>query len=382
MTHDQHDHPDHDPQAGGQVTDPVCGMTFPPEKAAATVEHDGETVHFCSLGCKAKFEADPERWSASATRHGQGHREQPPPANAGASSSWVCPMCPEVEEERPGACPSCGMALEAKSPAAAATRTQWTCPMHPEIVRDEPGSCPICGMALEPVTVTLDEEENPELVDMTRRFWVSAALTVPLVVIAMGHGLPGISEIAAGARGRWIELALATPVVLWGGWPFFVRAWYSVVHKSLNMFTLIGLGTAVAYLYSLVATVAPQIFPASFRDEHGTVGVYFEAAAVIVTLVLLGQVLELRARSRTGSALRALLGLAPATARRLEADGTERDVPLAEVHPGDRLRVRPGEKVPVDGRVVEGRSAVDESMISGEPIPVEKTAGDQVVGGT
>jgi Cu+-exporting ATPase len=377
-----HEHHDHDQRADDRVTDPVCGMTFPPEKAAATVEHEGKTVHFCSPGYKAKFEADPERWSAPAARHEHDHGAHHPPATGGPSTTWVCPMCPEVEAERPGACPSCGMALEAKTPAAPASRTQWTCPMHPEIVRDSPGSCPICGMALEPMTVAAEEEDNPELVGMTRRLWVSAVLTVPIVVLAMGHGLPGVERIAGGPLGRWIELALATPVVLWGGWPFFVRAWFSVVHKSLNMFTLIGLGTAVAYGYSLVATAAPGIFPASFRAADGTVGVYFEAAAVIVTLVLLGQVLELKARSRTGSALRALLGLAPSTARRIAADGTERDVPLAEVHPGDRLRVRPGEKVPVDGVVVEGRSSVDESMITGEPIPVEKTAGERVVGGT
>jgi P-type Cu+ transporter len=398
MSHSHPQHQDHHADHEHLVSDPVCGMTFPPEKARTTVEHDGETIHFCSEGCRRKFEAEPERYlggaagaEAAAPAAGAtcGHcapAHAAPgdarPAAPAAASTWVCPMCPEVEEAKPGACPSCGMALEAKTPAAPATRTQWTCPMHPEIVQDSPGSCPICGMALEPTTVAAEEEENPELVDMTRRFWVSAALTVPIVVVAMGHGLPGVERVAGGPLGRWIELALATPVVLWGGWPFFVRAWLSVVHKSLNMFTLIGLGTAVAYLYSLVATVAPRIFPASFRAADGTVGVYFEAAAVIVTLVLLGQVLELKARSRTGSALRALLGLAPSTARRIAADGSESDVPLAEVHPGDRLRVRPGEKVPVDGVVVEGRSSVDESMISGEPIPVEKTAGERVVGGT
>ncbi|HEX6201494.1 MAG TPA: heavy metal translocating P-type ATPase, partial [Thermoanaerobaculia bacterium] len=413
--HDEHRH-EHQPGAATAVrpeplvTDPVCGMTFPPEKARTSSEHQGETIYFCSEGCRRRFEAEPERYPAApaagggahaagpAHRHhapaepaapachhcapGGGHAHAaPPPAAAAPGTAWVCPMCPEVEEAAPGACPSCGMALEPKTPLAPATRTRWTCPMHPEIVRDEPGSCPICGMALEPMTVTAEEEENPELADMTRRLWVSAALTVPIVLLAMGHGLPGIERIPP-RLGRWLELLLATPVVLWGGWPFFVRAWRSVVHKSLNMFTLIGLGTAVAYVYSVVATAAPGIFPASFRGMGGTVGVYFEAAAVIVTLVLLGQVLELRARSRTGSALRALLGLAPSTARRLEADGTERDVPLAEVHPGDRLRVRPGEKVPVDGVVVEGRSSVDESMITGEPIPVEKVAGERVVGGT
>ncbi len=263
----------------------------------------------------------------------------------------------------------------------------WTCPMHPEIVRDAPGGCPICGMALEPKDVTApgEEEENPELADMTRRFWVSAALSLPLVVLAMGPMLPGASALLGRFDPRllgWLELALATPVVLWGGWPFFVRAAASVKNRSLNMFTLIGLGVGVAYGYSLVARLAPGVFPAALRDGHGEVGAYFEAAAVIVTLVLLGQVLELRARSRTGAAIKALLGLAPKTARRLRDDGAEEDVPLEAVGPGDRLRVRPGEKVPVDGVVLEGRSAVDESMVTGEPIPVEKGPGDRVIGAT
>jgi len=263
------------------------------------------------------------------------------------------------------------------------TRTQYTCPMHPEIIRDEPGDCPICGMALEATTVTLEEEANPELVDMTRRFWVSGVLTVPLVIVAMGEFLGLSFEWLATPRTlSWLELVLATPVVLWGGWPFFVRAWQSVVNRSLNMFSLIGLGTGVAYWYSVVAIAAPGIFPASFRDTHGEVAIYFEAAAVIVTLVLLGQVMELRARNRTGAAIRALLGLAPKTARRLNADGSETDVPLEQVQVGDRLRVRPGEKVPVDGVVVEGESAVDESMISGEPIPVAKQSGERVIGAT
>jgi Cu+-exporting ATPase len=274
------------------------------------------------------------------------------------------------------------MALEPET-AALPTRTQYTCPMHPEIVRDGPGDCPICGMALEPMTVTLEEEDNPELVDMTRRFWGSAALTVPLVVVAMGE-MAGVSfEWLGSARELgWLQLGLATPVVLWGGRPFFARAYQSVVRRSLNMFTLIGLGTGVAYAYSVIAAVLPEVFPASFRGEHGEVAVYFEAAAVIVTLVLLGQVMELRARSRTGAAIRALLGLAPKTARRIEADGSEADVALDRVQAGDRLRVRPGEKVPVDGVVIEGSSAIDESMITGEPIPVAKQAGDKVIGAT
>jgi Cu+-exporting ATPase len=276
------------------------------------------------------------------------------------------------------------MALEPAGVPARATKTEWTCPMHPQIVRDGPGNCPICGMALEPRTVTL-EEENPELSDMTRRFWVSVALTAPLVLLVMGRHVPGlgfVERLMGSPVGPWLELALATPVVLWGGWPFFVRAWQSVVYRSLNMFTLIGLGVGVAYAYSLVATIAPGIFPESFHDEGGHVGVYYEAAAVIVALVLLGQVLELRARSRTGAAIRALLGLAPKTARRLTPDGREEDVPLEEVRVGDRLRVRPGEKVPVDGVVAEGASNVDESMVTGEPMPVEKKPGDRVIGAT
>jgi Cu+-exporting ATPase len=256
--------------------------------------------------------------------------------------------------------------------------------MHPEIVRDSPGDCPKCGMALEPRTATAGEEENSELVDMRRRFWISVALTVPLMLIAMGEHLPGhpLARIATMSTLGWLQLVLATPVVLWGGWPFFVRGWQSVVHRSLNMFTLIGLGVGVSYLYSLVAKLFPGIFPPSFRLESGEVAVYFEAAAAIVTLVLLGQVMELKARSRTGAAVKALLGLAPKTARRLRDDGSEEDVPLDQVHLGDRLRVRPGEKVPVDGVVLEGTSAVDESMVSGEAIPVEKNPGDRVVGAT
>jgi Cu+-exporting ATPase len=256
--------------------------------------------------------------------------------------------------------------------------------MHPEIVRDAPGNCPICGMALEPMTAAAEEEETAELRDMSRRFWVSTALTIPLVIIAMGHFLPGRPLERLLARGPlgWVELALATPVVLWGGWPFFVRGWYSVVNRSLNMFTLIALGVGVAYLYSVVAVAFPGIFPSSFRDEADQVAVYFEAAAVIATLVLLGQVLELRARSQTGAAIRALLGLAPKTARRIQDGGREEDVPLDQVQIGDRLRIRPGEKVPVDGVVLEGTSAVDESMVTGEPIPIEKQAGDRVIGAT
>jgi Cu+-exporting ATPase len=293
-------------------------------------------------------------------------------------------MDPEVHQNKPGACPKCGMALEAAVPAIPATKTEYVCPMHPEIVRSAPGSCPICGMALELRVVSAEEKENPELTSMAGRFWVSVVLTTPVFLAAMSAYLPGapLERLISPRALSWAELILATPVVVWGGWPFFVRGWRSIVNRSLNMFTLIGLGVAVAYLYSVVAALAPEIFPPSFRDASGQVGVYFEAAAVITTLVLLGQVLELKARSRTGAAIRALLRLAPNTARLVEEGGSERDVPLDLVNPGDRLRVRPGEKIPVDGVVLEGRSSVDESMITGEPMPVEKQKGDRVTGAT
>jgi P-type Cu+ transporter len=357
------------------VTDPVCGMTVPAD-GPLRHEYAGRTYVFCSEHCLDRFREDPGRFLAP--------EPAAPAAPAAPGTRYICPMDPDVRETKAGPCPKCGMALEPEVIEAPATRTEYVCPMHPEIVRDAPGSCPICGMALEPRTVTLQEEENPELVDMRRRFWVSLALTVPLFIIAMARHLPGapLEQLAGSRLWSWAELILATPVVLWGGWPFFVRFWRSIVTWNLNMFTLIGLGVAVAYAYSLVAHLFPGIFPASFRDANGEVGVYFEAAAAITTLVLLGQVMELRARSRTGAAIRALLGLAPKTARRVRDDGSEEDVPLDQVHPGDRLRVRPGEKVPVDGIVVEGKSSVDESMISGEPIPVEKASGDRVVGAT
>jgi len=278
------------------------------------------------------------------------------------------------------------MALEPLTLPAPASRTEYTCPMHPEIVRDSPGSCPKCGMALEPRTIALDgEEENPEYEYMRKRFIVSAVLTVPLVLIAMREMLPGghlIETLASAGRLGWLELILATPVVLWAGWVFYVRAVQSVLNKSLNMFTLIGLGVSVAYIYSVVAVLMPEIFPTAMRGADGTVGVYFEAAAVIVTLILLGQVLELKARSQTGAAIKALLGLAPKTARKINEDGSEIDIPLEHVQVGDVLRIRPGEKVPVDGTVVDGSSSVDESMISGEPIPVKKQQGDKVIGAT
>jgi Cu+-exporting ATPase len=292
-------------------------------------------------------------------------------------------MHPEVRNDGPGACPKCGMALEPLAPAPA-SRTIYTCPMHPEIRRDAPGSCPICGMALEPLQVTAETGPSPEFLDMSRRFWVSLVLTLPLLLLAMGDLLPFWPEegIVSPVIDRWVQFVLATPVLLWGGWPFFERAWQSVVNRSLNMFTLIGMGTGVAYVYSAVGVLVPGAFPASLRGHGGHIGLYFEAAAVIVTLVLLGQVLELKARERTSGAIRALLDLAPKMARRIGADGREEDVPLDAVAVGDRLRVRPGEKVPIDGLVEEGSSAIDESMMTGEPIPVEKHVGDRVTGAT
>ncbi len=279
------------------------------------------------------------------------------------SAVWTCPMHPEVRETQAGSCPKCGMALELLSPTISPPKTQWTCPMHPEVVSDKPGSCPKCGMALEPSTVSLDDEEDTsELKDMTKRFWFSTALTIPLVVIAMGDLLPGepISKLFPHGWRVFIELALATPICLWSAWPFYKRAVQSVKTMNLNMFTLIGLGVSVAYIYSLIAAVAPDIFPASFREASGSVAVYFEAAGVIVTLILLGQVLELRARSQTNSAIKKLLGMAAISARRVSADGSEEEIPLEEVQVGDSLRVRPGEKTPVDGVVLEGSSSIDE----------------------
>jgi P-type Cu+ transporter len=372
---------EHRAEAGGTtprtVKDPVCGMDILPEEAAGFTRV-GETVHyFCSTQCKLRFDADPQSFLGAASA------PVSPQPTSKDDAIYTCPMHPEVRQTEPGSCPKCGMGLERATVSAPATRTEWTCPMHPEVVRSEPGSCPICGMALEPRTVTA-EEDNTELRDMTRRFWVSTALSVPLVAFAMLRHLPALQHALHGVLpwAPWLELALATPVVLWGGWPFFVRGWSSVVLRSLNMFTLIALGVSVAFVYSVVATIAPGVFPPSFQDGTGHVGVYYEAAAAIVTLVLLGQVMELRARSRTGAAIRALLGLAPRTARRLETDGREVDVPLDQVHAGDQLRVRPGEKIPVDGTVVEGTSSVDESMVTGEPIPVEKGPGDRLIGAT
>ncbi|MBV9009887.1 MAG: copper-translocating P-type ATPase [Verrucomicrobia bacterium] len=299
--------------------------------------------------------------------------------NERPAKKYLCPMCAGVESDSPGTCPKCGMALELNPTFRSANNVVYTCPMHPQIEQDRPGTCPICGMALEPKNAG-DLEENPELRDMTRRFWIGAVLSLPVFIVAMSHMLPSAPPWVQGDFSRWAQFVLSTPVVFWCGWPFFQRAWQSVVNRSPNMFTLIAIGVGAAYGYSAVVMLLPWIFPPSFA-AHGTIGIYFEAAAIITVLVLLGQVLELRARSRTGSAIRALLDLAPATAR-LVRDGEEHDVPLNEVRAGDHLRVRPGEKVPVDGRVTEGRTSIDESMLTGESMPVEKAAGDRVTGAT
>ncbi len=381
--------------------DPVCGMTIDIEQAAASEVFAGQTWYFCSHGCHEKFTADPERYTKPDTRDERpatsedAKAEPPPPKDAEtdpschdgtcdiAATVYTCPMHPEIRQAGPGTCPKCGMALEPLLEPMATDRVEYTCPMHPEIVQDHPGSCPKCGMALEPRTVTV-EEKNEELIDMTRRFKLSAVLAIPVFLLAMIADLaPGwLPESLATRTVQWIEFILATPVVLWGGWPFYVRFWQSVRTWNLNMFTLIGLGVAVTWTYSLIALLFPQVFPPVMRQADGTVPVYFEAAAVITALVLLGQVLELRARSSTNAAIKALLGLAPKTARIVRADGREEDIPLEQVKPGDILRVRPGEKVPVDGTVVDGESHVDESMITGEPIPVGKVAGEHLIGAT
>jgi len=369
------------PPTGG-VLDPVCGMTVDPKQAAGTHVHQGQPYHFCSKHCVEKFKADPAKYlqRPSPTVDAAHVSLSAPRAPA---EEYTCPMDPEVRQREPGACPKCGMALEPANVTTPTTRTEYTCPMHPEIVRSEAGTCPICGMALEPRAVTA-EEVNPELVDMSRRFWISLILTAPILALMVSEMLPGrpLQQLLSGQGLVWTQFLLASPVVLWAGWPLFERAWLSIVNRHLNMFTLIGLGTGAAYLYSVAATLFPGWFPDSFRAHSGEIAVYFEPAAVIVTLVLLGQVLELRARSKTSNAIKALLGLAPRTSRVVRADGREEDMLLERVQVGDHLRVRPGEKVPVDGRVTEGRSSVDESMITGEPIPVEKTPGDRVVGAT
>jgi Cu+-exporting ATPase len=366
---------------GKSVIDPVCHMIVDPQASAGSYEFEGKTYYFCSKHCLHKFSANPKQFleGSPATII------QPISiSRAQDNSTYTCPMHPEVQQAGPGSCPKCGMALEPATIQAQSKKIEYTCPMHPEIVRDAPGSCPICGMALEPRTVQLTEEENPELTDMRRRFWVSVVLATPVFIIGMSDLIPGspLQRAFSQSTLTWIQLVLASPVVLWCGWPFFVRAFQSIVNRSLNMFTLIGLGVGVAYIYSLIAAILPDVFPHSFRGHGNTVPVYFEAAAVITTLVLLGQVLELKARSQTSNAIKALLNLTPATARRVSSDGKEVDLPLDAVKPNDLLRVRPGEKVPVDGVVVDGNSSVDESMVTGEAIPVEKVVNDRVIGGT
>jgi Cu+-exporting ATPase len=400
--------------------DPVCGMTVDPEEAKAKVEHGGKSYYFCSAGCGKRFEQGPEQFLATASPAAVSHRRQIAPTakpgmtalpilastpkvkdpvcgmlvdpqkaagkseHAGTTYYFCSPRCAERFEEKPekflAAPGTAGMEMApAVQPAASAQNIRYTCPMHPEIVQIGPGSCPICGMALEPMDIVAGEQADPEYDSMRKRLWVSAAFSLPLLVLAMAGHTIGL-HFAPGVT-NWIELLLASPVVIWGGWPFFERFWASLVNRSSNMFTLIGLGTGAAYLYSLAATLFPQFFPDSFRGTHSEVPVYFEAAAVITTLVLVGQVLELRARQRTSWAIRELLHLAPQTAH-LAAIGGDHDVPLGQVRRGDLLRVRPGERVPVDGTVREGASAVDESMVTGEPLPVEKQPGDMVTGGT
>ncbi|MFZ5669014.1 MAG: heavy metal translocating P-type ATPase [Pseudomonadota bacterium] len=338
MTDHSHDHADHGQACcggkAGKAVDPVCGMTVDPATTPHHATHAGVDYHFCSAGCRTKFIADPERYL------GQRPAEPPPP---------------------PG--------------------TIYTCPMHPEIRQVGPGTCPICGMALEPETITADAGPNPELADMSRRFWIGLALTAPVLFLEMGAHLVDLHVLMSGRVSGWVQLVLATPVVLWAGWPFFERGWASLKTRNLNMFTLIAMGVGVAWVYSVVAVLAPGVFPAAFREADGTAPLYFEAAAVITVLVLLGQVLELRARERTSGALRALLDLTPKTARRVRPDGTDEEVGLGEVQVGDRLRVRPGEKVPVDGEILEGRAALDESLVTGESMPVTRETGEAVIGG-
>ena len=377
-------------------------MTVDPDRAAAQSVHDGKTFYFCCQNCATKFAASPEKYLAApssaptnsapvqqigiaaAKQSSSAPTRQSTPPKQRPAANYICPMDPEVSQDHPGACPKCGMALEAAIPAQPATRIEYTCPMHPQIVRPVPGSCPICGMALEPRDAIGEQEENPELADMNRRFWISVALTIPILALAMSDMIPGrpLQNILSLRAIGWIELILATPVVLWAGWFFFERGWASIVNRSLNMFTLIALGTGTAYVFSVVAVLFPQIFPDSFRVMGGGLPIYFEAAAAITTLVILGQVLELRARSRTSTAIRSLLKLSPKSARLVRADGTEIDVPVEHIAVGDLLRVRPGEKVPIDGVITEGESSVDESLMTGEAIPVEKSSGARVIGGT
>jgi Cu+-exporting ATPase len=357
-----------------QHKDPVCSMTVSSD-SEYHYHHAGKDYYFCSEHCLHKFKEHPEQYPDKQT--------PPSPETHDGLMTYTCPMHPEIQQHSPGHCPKCGMALESMGVPAAVTRTEYTCPMHPEVRQDHPGHCPKCGMALEPVAFSV-EEKNEELVAMSRRFRVCTVLALPVFFLAMiadmiPAWLPNWLSLQAV---QWVEFALATPVVLWGGWPFFVRGWQSVRTWNLNMFTLIALGVSVAWVYSVVALLFPQIFPPVMQMEGGLVHVYFEAAAVITALVLLGQVLELRARSRTNAAIQMLLSLAPNTARIVRKDGKEEDIPLEQVQPGDTLRVRPGEKVPVDGTVVDGESNVDESMVTGEPIPVAKSTGEKLIGAT
>lgn len=377
MSSDAHTHHRVEAQA---ATDPVCGMTVNPATTPHSTTYAGATYHFCSAGCQSRFEAEPSRFvatDASELDGGHPHDPSPPPTHGHAGHQHTAD--------------SATPAAPATTASSESRTTEWTCPMHPEIRRPGPGSCPICGMALEPVTVAADTGPSAELLDMSRRFWVGLVLSVPVVALEMGvHFIDAVEKLVPQTTSNWIQLAFATPVVLWAGWPFFVRGWASVRSRNLNMFTLIAMGTGVAWLYSVVATVAPDIFPDSFRAAPemgdgmptGAVDVYFEAAAVITVLVLLGQVLELRAREQTSGAIQALLDLTPTMARRIREDGTDEEITLDAVQAGDRLRVRPGEKVPVDGQVLEGRSTVDESLVTGESMPVTKTVGDTAIGGT
>jgi len=374
------------------LSDPVCGMAVTKE-SEHHIAHEGKIHYFCSASCLEKFSTSPEQYlhaeahsdadHADCSKHAAHAAPSHPVDPADDSAIYTCPMHPEVEQQGPGSCPKCGMALEPKGVPVVATKTEYTCPMHPEIVQDHPGSCPKCGMALEAVTVEA-EEDTSELDDMTRRFWVSAILAIPVFFSAMAAEFwpDAINSVIAPVTRQWAELALSAPVVWWGGWVFFQRGWQSIVTRNLNMFTLIAIGVGIAWIYSLIGVLMPGIFPPAVFSEAGVVPVYFEAAAVITALVLLGQVMELRARSQTNAAIKLLLGLAPKTARIVREDGTEEDIPLEHVQPGDHLRIRPGEKVPVDGAVLEGESNVDESMVTGEPIPVVKTAGEKLIGAT
>lgn len=368
------------------MKDPVCGMRVT-EASDFYVAYKDQKFYFCSENCMDKFTQNPVKYSGK-DRCGHCVAEQPsdptPKRDSVTESAeiYTCPMHPEIEQIGPGSCPKCGMALEPKGVPVKSTKTQYTCPMHPEIIRDEPGNCPICGMALEPTTVDVDED-NHELKDMRRRFFVSAILSVPVFILAMITDVvpDWLPDPISLSLSQWIQFVLATPVVLWGGWPFYVRGVQSVINRNLNMYTLIGLGVSVAWMYSVIAVLFPGIFPQAMQHD-GTAMVYFEAAAVITTLVLLGQVLELKARSQTNAAIKLLLGLAPNTARIIRDDGQEVDIPLEEVNVGDKLRIRPGEKIPVDGKVLSGQSSVDESMVTGEPIPATKTEGDHLIGAT